>query len=227
MAKPSVLLGSAAAALTLFLATPAIAQDVIPSLALDAPAPAPTLAALSPEDADTLKPGQFLWRPELATDGAVEVTVDLGTQHAYVYRGATLIGISTISSGREGHDTPLGVFNILQKAVDHKSNLYSAAPMPYMQRLTWDGIALHAGKLPGYPASHGCIRLPMAFAKALYGVTSLGATVQVAMATTVANGMVEPDLTVGRETVALADDGATAAPARPGGKVSLASYSPR
>jgi L,D-transpeptidase catalytic domain len=65
------------------------------------------------------------------------------------------------------------VFNILQKNIDHKSNLYSNAPMPYMQRLTWDGIALHAGHNPGYPASHGCIRLPLAFAKALYQVTKM------------------------------------------------------
>lgn len=63
------------------------------------------------------------------------------------------------------------MFSILQKSVDHKSDLYNSAPMPYMQRLTWDGIALHAGNLPGYPASHGCIRLPMAFAKKLYGIT--------------------------------------------------------
>src|SRR3546814_12301464 len=80
-----------------------------------------------------------------------------------------LIGISTISSGTAGHETPTGIFTILQKKVDHKSNLYDDAPMPYMQRLTWSGIAMHAGNLPGYPASHGCIRLPLDFAERLYG----------------------------------------------------------
>src|SRR3546814_18004653 len=74
-------------------------------------------------------------------------------------------------------ETPTGIFTILQKKVDHKSNLYDDAPMPYMQRLTWSGIAMHAGNLPGYPASHGCIRLPLAFAEHLYGVTQLGLTV--------------------------------------------------
>src|SRR3546814_1652015 len=88
-----------------------------------------------------------------------------------------LIGISTISSGTAGHETPTGIFTILQKKVDHKSNLYDDAPMPYMQRLTWSGIAMHAGNLPGYPASHGYIRLPLAFAEHLYGVTQLGLTV--------------------------------------------------
>ena len=77
----------------------------------------------------------------------------------YVFQNEKLIGFSTISSGKKGKQTPTGIFNILQKNVDHKSNLYSNAPMPFMQRLTWDGIAMHGGDLPGYPASHGCIRL--------------------------------------------------------------------
>src|SRR5690606_31208058 len=82
-----------------------------------------------------------------------------------------------MSSGAAGHETPTGVFAILQKKVDHKSNLYDDAPMPFMQRLTWSGIAMHAGNLPGYPASHGCIRLPRDFAERLHGVTRLGLTV--------------------------------------------------
>lgn len=124
-----------------------------------------------------LKPGQFIWAPEVSPQGPVMIIVSLQTQRAYVYRNGVLIGISTASTGKEGHATPTGVFTILQKDVDHKSNLYNAAPMPYMQRLTWDGIAMHAGNLPGYPASHGCIRLPMAFARQLYGATKLGLTV--------------------------------------------------
>lgn len=124
-----------------------------------------------------MKPGDYLWAPEVAPDGPVLIIVSLATQRAYVYRNGLPIGISTVSTGMAGHATPTGVFTVLQKAVDHKSNLYNNAPMPYMQRLTWDGIALHAGQLPGYPASHGCIRLPLAFAKLLYGVTRLGLTV--------------------------------------------------
>jgi hypothetical protein len=88
-----------------------------------------------------------------------------------------MIGVTTVSTGTEGHETPTGIFTILQKELDHKSNLYDDAPMPFMQRLTWDGVAMHAGKLPGYPASHGCIRLPAEFAKLLYRTTSKGMTV--------------------------------------------------
>ncbi|QCB42601.1 L,D-transpeptidase [Sphingomonas sp. PAMC26645] len=126
---------------------------------------------------ERMKPGEFLWAPQIAPEGPVTVIVSLKTQRAYAYRNGVPIGVSTISSGTRGHATPTGVFTVLQKAVDHKSNLYSDAPMPFMQRLTWGGIAMHAGNLPGYPASHGCIRLPRAFAKLLYGITRLGMTV--------------------------------------------------
>ena len=85
--------------------------------------------------------------------------------------------VSTVSTGKKGHETPTGVFTILQKNKDHRSNLYDDAPMPYMQRLTWDGIALHSGNLPGYPASHGCVRMPDGFAKRLFAETELGMTV--------------------------------------------------
>ncbi len=129
--------------------------------------------------AANLNPGQYVWRPQRAATGAVEVVVSLPQQMAYVYRGGTLIGASTVSTGMEGHETPAGTFEILQKREEHYSNIYDNAPMPFMQRLTWDGIALHAGAIPGRPASHGCVRLPMAFARALYGVTSLGATVHI------------------------------------------------
>lgn len=127
----------------------------------------------------SLDPGEYVWRPQLATDGPVEIVVSLPLQMAYVYRGGTLIGASTVSSGKPGHETPTGSFEILQKRREHFSNLYDNAPMPFMQRLTWDGIALHAGAIPGEPASHGCVRLPMAFARQLYAVTSLGATVHI------------------------------------------------
>ncbi|MCD2315385.1 L,D-transpeptidase [Sphingomonas sp. IC-11] len=148
------------------------------ALALAAAAPAQIPAPImEPGAIERLKPGQFFWAPQIAPTGPVTMIVSLKTQRAYVYRNGVPIGVSTISSGKPGHATPTGVFTILQKRVDHKSNLYNNAPMPYMQRLTWDGIALHAGSLPGYPASHGCVRLPLEFAKLLYGVTELGLTV--------------------------------------------------
>ncbi len=124
-----------------------------------------------------MKPGDFIWAPQIAPEGPVVVVVSIARQRAYAYRNGVPIGISTVSTGKKGHETPTGVFTILQKKVDHKSNLYDDAPMPYMQRLTWSGIAMHAGNLPGYPASHGCVRLPLGFAKRLYGVTRLGLTV--------------------------------------------------
>jgi len=124
-----------------------------------------------------LKPGEYRWAPQVAPEGPVTIIISLGAQQAYAYRNGVLIGVTTVSSGKPGHATPTGVFTILQKHLDHKSNLYSDAPMPFMQRLTWDGIAMHAGNLPGYPASHGCVRLPIAFAKLLFGVTKLGLTV--------------------------------------------------
>jgi hypothetical protein len=126
-----------------------------------------------------LQPGQFVWQPEAAPAGDVEIVVSLPLQRVYVYRGGTLIGISTVSTGREGYETPTGSFTILQKRREHYSNLYNNAPMPFMQRLTWDGVALHAGEIPGRPASHGCIRLPMAFARNLFSATQVGAAVHV------------------------------------------------
>lgn len=143
---------------------------------------AQTIAMLEPAAADpqpNLQPGEYVWMPEAAQGGAVHIQVSLGDQRLNVYRGGVLIGASTISSGRPGHDTPTGEYVILQKHRKHYSNLYDSAPMPYMQRLTWDGVAMHAGQLPGFPASHGCIRLPKRFARALYGVTGLDTTVMV------------------------------------------------
>lgn len=127
-----------------------------------------------------MAPGDYEWYPERSLAGDVLIVVSLPQQQLHVYRGGVRIGRSTISSGRAGHDTPTGVFTILQKKKMHRSTLYDDAPMPFMQRLTWDGIALHAGRLPGYPASHGCVRLPAAFAEALYDVTEHGGVVVVA-----------------------------------------------
>ena len=116
----------------------------------------------------------------MAPSGPVVLVISLPEQLLHVYRNGVRIGVSTVSTGKAGHETPTGVFSILQKRKEHYSNLYNNAPMPYMQRLTWDGIALHAGSLPGYPASHGCVRLPFDFSQKLYGVTANGMTVVVA-----------------------------------------------
>lgn len=131
------------------------------------------------EAAARLKAGEFIWAPDVAPEGPVLLVISLATQRATIYRNGVPIGISTVSTGRPGHRTPTGVFTVLQRHVEHYSSLYNNAPMPYMQRLTWGGVALHGGHLPGYPASHGCIRLPHAFARLLYGVTRLGMTVVV------------------------------------------------
>jgi L,D-transpeptidase catalytic domain len=126
---------------------------------------------------EQLKPGDYLWAPEIAPEGPVTIIISLKTQRGYVYRNGVPIGVTSVSTGKAGHRTPTGVFTILQKDVDHRSNTYANAPMPFMQRLTWDGIAMHAGNLPGYPASHGCVRMPREFAKQLFGITRLGLTV--------------------------------------------------
>jgi hypothetical protein len=128
----------------------------------------------------TLKPGDYSWHPELSPGGPVVVLVSLPDQVLYVYRNGVRIANSTVSSGKPGKTTPTGVFTVLQKKVRHTSSIYKGAQMPHMQRLTWSGIALHAGHLPGYPASAGCVRMPIDFAAKLYSVTGIGTTVIIA-----------------------------------------------
>ena len=127
--------------------------------------------------ADKLKPGEWVLKPEIAPSGPVLVYVDLTRQRATVYRNGVRIGVSTISSGKDGHETPTGVFTILEKNEIHHSKTYNDAAMPFQQRLTWMGVAMHAGNLPGYPASHGCVRLPMKFAEKLFALTKVGSKV--------------------------------------------------
>lgn len=131
------------------------------------------------EASETMEPGEWVWAPQIAPSGPVTVLVDLTTQLAFIYRNGVIIGVSTVSTGKPGHETPTGVFQILQKDADHRSSTYNNAPMFYQQRLTWGGVALHAGGLPGYPESHGCIHLPIEFARELFKVTSMGGTVVV------------------------------------------------
>lgn len=109
-------------------------------------------------------------------DSGVVITISLVSQQMHVFRNGALWRSSPVSTGKRGKETPPGVFAILQKKKFHRSNLYSNAPMPFMQRLTWDGIAIHAGRLPGYPASHGCIRLPNEFASELFKITTATST---------------------------------------------------
>jgi len=134
---------------------------------------------VSPETV-TLKPGEFVWEPERAPEGPLLIVASVTEQVAYVYRNGIRIARSSVSTGRPGHPTPTGVFTILEKEVHHTSSIYKGAEMPYMERVTWGGIALHAGDLPGYPDSHGCVRLPLEFSKLLFGVTMKGATVIIA-----------------------------------------------
>ncbi|WP_246702629.1 L,D-transpeptidase [Starkeya sp. ORNL1] len=142
----------------------------------------PALAQTDPDMAAiaAMKPGEFVWYPERAPEGFVAIVVSLPDQRAYVYRNGIRIGATTVSTGKEGHQTPVGVFTILEKDVTHHSSIYNEASMPYTERLTWSGVALHAGGLPGYPSSHGCIHLPIAFAKLVFGVTHYGTPVIVA-----------------------------------------------
>ena len=106
--------------------------------------------------------------------GPYQIFVSKADQTLTVYDGEEVIATSKVSTGKPGHTTPSGIFSILEKRRYHESNLYSNAPMPFMQRLTWSGIALHEGKLPGYPASHGCVRLPEGFAQSLFSMTQRG-----------------------------------------------------
>ena len=129
---------------------------------------------------EEMKPGGYVWHPEVSPAGPVVVVVSLPDQQLYVFRNGVRIGRSTVSTGKKGKTTPTGVFTILQRKVDHESSIYKGAKMPHMQRLTWDGIAIHAGRLPGYPASAGCVRIPEDFAEKLYSVTSIGTTVIIA-----------------------------------------------
>jgi hypothetical protein len=150
------------------------------------------LASMVPVATADVAVDAYRWMPGLAPEGPVVVVVSLPMQRLHVYRNGVRIGEAAISTGKPGHETPPGVFTILQKRREHYSNLYDNAPMPFMQRLTWDGIALHEGRVPGYPASHGCIRLPRGFAEKLYSVTGHGTVVVVADAHTAPPSVTEP-----------------------------------
>jgi hypothetical protein len=112
--------------------------------------------------------------------GPLQIVVSIDDQKVTLFSNGVRVAQGPVSTGVPGHPTPTGVFSILEKDRHHRSNLYSAAPMPYMQRITWSGVALHEGELPGYPASHGCIRMSRDFAQKLWPITKLGVRVIVA-----------------------------------------------
>lgn len=171
------------------------------------------------EAARKLKPGEFIWEPERAPAGSVVLIVSIPEQMVHVYRGGIEIGASSCATGRPGHRTPTGLFTILEKERRHVSSIYKGAQMPNMERLTWTGIALHAGNLPGYPASHGCIRLPIKFSSLLYEVTHLGVVVIIADERTQPESVVHPGLMLSSvaEIEARAISSEVARKAAPGG----------
>ena len=119
-------------------------------------------------------------RPEAPPKGPLQIIISIADQRVSLFDNGALIARSTVSTGTQGHPTPLGVFSVISKQRWHRSNIYSSAPMPYMQRITWSGIALHAGVVPGHPASHGCIRLKNDFAIRLWHLTKRGTRVIIA-----------------------------------------------
>ena len=126
-----------------------------------------------------LRPGQYVWREVPASAGRERVVVSLSDQLAYLYRGNELMAVTTVSSGADNTPTPTGIFAVLNKKPMHRSRKYDNAPMPFAQFIDQYGVALHAGHNPGRPASHGCVRLPAAFAKKLFTVTDIGTPVYI------------------------------------------------
>jgi L,D-transpeptidase catalytic domain len=112
--------------------------------------------------------------------GPLQLVVSINTQKVTLFSNGVRVAQGPVSTGVRGHPTPTGVFSVIEKDRYHHSNIYSGAPMPYMQRITWSGVALHEGDLPGHPASHGCIRMSHDFAKKLWPITKLGVRVIVA-----------------------------------------------
>ncbi len=124
-----------------------------------------------------LAPGQYLWAADIPQTGDSKVVIDVLSQLFYVYRDDKLIGVATISTGKKGRETPLGFWSVMLKKVKGYSRKYDNAPMPFMQMYDPKGIAFHAGPNPGYPASHGCVRLPLKFAEKLFEITQVGTKV--------------------------------------------------
>jgi lipoprotein-anchoring transpeptidase ErfK/SrfK len=164
----------------LILTTALALNTLIAQSASPAPMPQPsfhTKGTATGKPAGPLKPGEYWWNPRVSPAGPVVLLVSLPLQTMSVYRNGILVGRTSVSTGTKGHQTPTGVFTILEKKQTHRSKKYDNAPMPNMQRLTWSGIAMHSGNLPGYPASHGCVRMPYDFSTLVFGITGNGGTV--------------------------------------------------
>lgn len=155
---------------------PPVAEPQLPYEWTHGNAPRATREARALFGSLALSPGQYHWAATIP-DAPARVVIDRLQQLMFVYKGDTLVGVSTISSGKKGRETPLGYWKVFRKQVKGFSRKYDNAPMPYMQMYDEKGIAFHGGALPGYPASHGCVRLPVEFAKKLYGLTSMGTEV--------------------------------------------------
>jgi len=194
MRQTAVVFASLCCAVAALAAAAPVFASEASAISTEAPVAAPIAAPISTPPVATpqkpsedellaeasLKPGDFVWRENAsAIVGAPRLLVSIADQRAYLYRGETIVAVTTVSTGRKGHATPTGTFKITEKRAVHFSSKYDNAPMPHMQRLTNDGIALHAGYIPGRPASHGCVRLPAKFAKALFKVTSVGTPVTI------------------------------------------------
>lgn len=178
--RPGRVLAVAAAVALMFSAAPATAKYETPEAKAEA-SEAAFMARMDMQQVfgpKQLKPGQYVWRKG-SFSGEPLVIIGLADQLAYLYRGQDLVAVAAISTGTDDHPTPKGIFEVRLKKPMHRSIKYDNAPMPFMQMFDKYGTALHAGHNPGYPASHGCVRLPSAFAKRLYAITDLGATVMI------------------------------------------------
>ena len=154
--------------------------------------------------------------------GPLQIIISIADQRVSLYDNGALVARSSVSTGVRRHPTPLGIFSVIDKERWHRSNLYSAAPMPYMQRITWSGIALHAGVLPGYPASHGCIRLTNDFAIRLWHLTKRGTRVIIARQDIVPVEIANPHLFVSKPKTAGSPDSRVIAVAGNGNKTAAA-----
>jgi hypothetical protein len=141
--------------------------------------PAPTAPPRRQARRHPAKKTDTIGKESAKPQGPLIIAISIEKQNLRIYDANGFFAESPVSTGMRGHTTPMGVFSVIQKQKLHHSNIYSGAPMPYMQRITWSGIAIHAGVLPGYPASHGCIRMPMAFAIKMWNWTKMGARVVV------------------------------------------------
>ncbi len=183
---------------TTFLATLLLSALCFSVLAIDK-------GTVQPPGTVDLKPDQYIWNPEASPSGPVGIIVDLTNQTIYVYRDGKQIGRSAVSTGIKSHPTAPGTYTILTKNVEYHSEKYHKASMPFMERITWDGMAIHGGNNPGKPSSHGCIHVPLDFAEKLYGITKEGDTVLISDLKEAPGDTVAPGL-VPQQVPALAPD---------------------